>query len=207
MANEKQERLCVICSKSIPKRRRKYCSNECRYQAKQIRRDAKREKKFCIICNNPRPKGSAFYCSIECVKKARNARQRKYNKKHIKTKAEREVRKLYMRVRRHGTVDLLLRKTLQEDKNPNWRGENAGYNAIHKWVREHKPKPLLCENCGLEKKLELSNKDHEYQRNLEDYRWLCDKCHYDYDIENGLRSNAEYNFYLGDVASKQIKIT
>ena len=84
---------------------------------------------------------------------------------------------------------------LKGDKNSNWRGDDAGYNAIHKWVREHKSKPLLCEECGLEKKLELSNKDHEYQRNLEDYRWLCDKCHYDYDIENGLRSDAEHNFY------------
>ena len=171
-------------------------------------------EKLCVICGKPRPLKATKYCS-ECAEKVsrekHNASSRKRNKTHKKNEAEKEARKLYMRVRRHGTVFLLPRRGSQGDKNSNWKGDSAGYGAIHKWVRNHKPTPLLCEKCGLARKLELSNRDHEYRRNLDDYEWLCDKCHYDYDIENGLRSDAEYNFYSFKVDlhihPRRIKIT
>jgi Zn finger protein HypA/HybF involved in hydrogenase expression len=70
--------------------------------------------------------------------------------------------------------------------------ENAGYTAIHKWVRKNKPSDNKCESCEIDGKeikkgLHLANKDHKYKRNIEDWMYLCPKCHRDYDIENGLR--------------------
>lgn len=52
-------------------------------------------------------------------------------------------------------------------------------SAMHRFVRFRKPKPLFCEECKFkEEKLELSNnKKHNYTYKIEDYDWLCDKCH------------------------------
>lgn len=78
-------------------------------------------------------------------------------------------------------------KTRMGYKNPAWRGDDAGYVAIHDWIKRWKPKPEVCEICGEKKKLELSSKTHEYSRDLEEYRWLCRSCHMKYDYEKGFR--------------------
>jgi hypothetical protein len=66
--------------------------------------------------------------------------------------------------------------------------QNAGKNAIHIWVRNHKPKPKLCEFCHKEKdhlghtRLALANiKNHNYTRNPNDYKWGHYSCHEKYD--------------------------
>lgn len=61
--------------------------------------------------------------------------------------------------------------------NPNWRGDNVGYEALHEWVRNHKDIPSNCEGCGLQKQLDLANISQEYLRDIKDWEWLCRKCH------------------------------
>lgn len=64
-------------------------------------------------------------------------------------------------------------------KNNKWK-ENAGYVAIHDWVRRYKEKHKNCEDCGIGsdiRRLEWSNIDHKYRRNLDDYNALCRYCH------------------------------
>jgi hypothetical protein len=64
-------------------------------------------------------------------------------------------------------------------------GKLLSYATIHAWMSRHKPKINVCENCNLEKKLELTYKDHSvgtkkiirYGRNFEDWTWLCRSCH------------------------------
>ena len=58
-----------------------------------------------------------------------------------------------------------------------WKGDRAGYEALHDWVRKYKPKLNYCEKCGKEKLLELSNISGEYKRDVNDYEWLCRSCH------------------------------
>lgn len=72
------------------------------------------------------------------------------------------------------------------ENHPQWKGGNVGYYALHRWIRKHKEVPKGCENCGKECVLHASNKDHKYSRNLEDWQFLCPKCHKEYDVENGL---------------------
>ena len=63
--------------------------------------------------------------------------------------------------------------------NTNWKGIKASYSAIHKYIQERKEKPNKCEICNIEKKLELSF-NHELNkstRNIENYKYLCSKCH------------------------------
>ena len=51
------------------------------------------------------------------------------------------------------------------------------YARLHRYIREIKPKPELCEICKEKKRLTLSSNNHTYTRNPDDYRYLCLKCH------------------------------
>ncbi len=55
--------------------------------------------------------------------------------------------------------------------------KNAGYKAIHLWIRKHKPRPKFCEECGKNKPQEVANISGEYKRDINDYKWWCSKCH------------------------------
>lgn len=82
----------------------------------------------------------------------------------------------------------LLGKQLVGDKNNKWKGENVGYRGIHYWVSNHSIKPKFCTFCGETKnRMGWANIDHKYRRVLEDYIFLCPKCHGEYDKNNNLR--------------------
>jgi len=70
--------------------------------------------------------------------------------------------------------------------NPNWRGDEVGYHALHRWLDRHYPKLNACEFCGTDKNLQRANKTGEYMRDPSDWLTLCAKCHRRYDIVNGL---------------------
>jgi hypothetical protein len=67
------------------------------------------------------------------------------------------------------------------ENNPLWKGDEAGYSALHQWVKSHLVKPRLCQKCGEEKPLDLSNISGKYRRDLSDWQWLCRSCHIKYD--------------------------
>ena len=64
---------------------------------------------------------------------------------------------------------------------------SSHYNTIHHQIRKVKVKPAICPKCKKEKKLELSNKDHTYKKELSNWQWLCRGCHFLYDYKTGLR--------------------
>lgn len=63
------------------------------------------------------------------------------------------------------------------EKNPTWKGDNVGYRQLHKWVRSQKPVPAYCVLCKERKKLQLSNIGGKYTRELNNWEYLCAKCH------------------------------
>jgi hypothetical protein len=63
------------------------------------------------------------------------------------------------------------------EKNASWKGDNVGYGALHDWVRYHKQKPEFCEECKVVKPYDLANISGEYKRDVNDFEWLCRKCH------------------------------
>ena len=69
-------------------------------------------------------------------------------------------------------------------KSSSWKGDNSKPESIHRWVNKHKTKPLNCETCNRQIKLEWSNKSHTYTRDFDDYVALCRSCHRKYDIQN-----------------------
>lgn len=86
------------------------------------------------------------------------------------------------------TIDRYLRKnnivtrTASEqvtgENNPHWKGESVGYNALHDYVKSKKFKPKLCECCGLPNDyLDLANISQLYYRDLNDWEYICRRCH------------------------------
>lgn len=62
-----------------------------------------------------------------------------------------------------------------------WKGDKVSYKTLHQWLRRHKPKPKVCEICKKNKPRVVANISGQYKRDIRDYKWLCDKCHYHFD--------------------------
>jgi len=77
----------------------------------------------------------------------------------------------------------------KKEKSVLWKGDKAGYGAIHTWLKTNFGNPPKCENCGkIGKKInDLWNihwaklKNKEYERKRENFWGLCANCHIDYD--------------------------
>lgn len=62
--------------------------------------------------------------------------------------------------------------------------ESPGYDALHRWVRLHKPMPERCEHCPSAGPLDASNVSGQYLRDLRDWQYLCRSCHFRHDREH-----------------------
>lgn len=77
------------------------------------------------------------------------------------------------------------------EAHPAWLGNDATYNAKHRWLQKHMPRTGTCARCKTsEKKLDIACKNGKYTRNFDDYMWLCRKCHFEYD---GLVKNLHWH--------------
>jgi len=59
--------------------------------------------------------------------------------------------------------------------------EKVFYSALHKWIRARKPQPEFCEFCKEKNAFHLAKITKYYTRNINDYRYLCVKCHRKWD--------------------------
>jgi len=92
----------------------------------------------------------------------------------------------------------------KERNVPNWKGGSAGYTALHEWLHKRKPKPKFCEECGLKPPHDLANISGEYKRDLNDYRWLCHKCHMRIDAARNRNSAKQYAYRRHQLFQKGI---
>lgn len=93
------------------------------------------------------------------------------------------------------------------EKNPNWVGNDfKTIEGIHYRIRTQLPMPLMCEICGVCSPQELSNKDHKYSLKLEDWQWLCIRCHRDYD-DNYIKNFKKVNDARKLEKEKRLKAT
>lgn len=74
-----------------------------------------------------------------------------------------------------------------EEKNGAWKGDDVTYGALHDFVKSRLRKIDNCMFCGIAtKKLDLANISQEYKRDLNDWEWLCRRCHM---IKDGRMNN------------------
>lgn len=62
-------------------------------------------------------------------------------------------------------------------RHPGWKGNKVGNDGLHHWIRRNKLKPNFCENCKKVTRLDLANISQKYKRDINDFEWLCRKCH------------------------------
>ena len=83
-------------------------------------------------------------------------------------------------------------------RNPaTFKGENATHQSIHEYIRKRHPPPDKCQECGkIDHRLNLANIiNHKYTRNIEDYKYLCVKCHQT--LDGSLEGCKPYRFKKG----------
>jgi hypothetical protein len=74
------------------------------------------------------------------------------------------------------------RKANLREKNYNWLGEEAGYQAKHSWIRRNKEKTKNCQRCGSNRHIDFANISGKYKRDVNDFICLCRSCHKNYDL-------------------------
>jgi len=90
---------------------------------------------------------------------------------------------------------LIISQKQSKENNPMWRGDDVSYISLHNWIRRHKSKPELCEDCKEEEPYDLANISGEYKRDINDYKWVCRRCHMKGDGRmNNLKKGGTYNF-------------
>jgi hypothetical protein len=75
-------------------------------------------------------------------------------------------------------------KQRTDERHHNWRGDEASYFSIHRWVYARLGKPVTCSQCGATKEevtIQWANISGEYKRDLSDFKPLCLPCHKRYD--------------------------
>lgn len=69
-------------------------------------------------------------------------------------------------------------KAVRGSNNHKWKGDHIkSYTALHAWIRRNKKMPKFCEKCKKSKPYDLANISGNYKRDINDYEWLCRKCH------------------------------
>lgn len=51
------------------------------------------------------------------------------------------------------------------------------YWTLHRWVRKFKIKPDFCVSCNSVPPVDVANISGKYKEDLNDFEWLCRKCH------------------------------
>lgn len=185
--------ICVKCGSPCVRRKsesfigwqeRKYCSMSCYGRNKDT---SVPDSKSCLICSAEFKRPDSWsvtqwrkrrYCSRECALVGLSP----VRKALWETP---EYRDSMVAAHNPGVPNGkrgIPRPHLQGNASASWKGSGAGYGPKHAWVARYKKYPDSCEECGSSsRKLEWSNVDHEYSRNLADYRALCRFCHREYD--------------------------
>jgi hypothetical protein len=89
------------------------------------------------------------------------------------------------------------------ENHPAWKGDNASYFSIHRWLYNRLGKPTRCKQCGAEKDdrtIQWSSISGKSQRKLDDWQQLCVPCHKRYDrwIKYGNRCPKGHDLTLSE---------
>ena len=97
------------------------------------------------------------------------------------------------------------------EESRRWKGDKAGYVAIHMWLTKHYGKGDVCQKCRTTtaSRLEWANISKAYQRTRDDWLVLCPSCHRKYDERNHCRNGHIYiedNLYVNPRGHRECRI-
>ena len=171
------------------------CPN-CGYKIKDIiRYITKIEVKTCFQCKNEYEyrlgHAGEKFCSRSCWKESF---VKNYKIDKCQNCGKRFKYRIFKSSKQRKYCSIKCRKSSspnqKDQNNHNWKGDRAGYVAIHTWINRKLGKPDICEHCKSDNlfayKIQWANKDHKYKRNLKDWIRLCSRCHKRYDLKHKL---------------------
>lgn len=181
-------KVCAMCGEEFyvsrshlfNPRRGKFCSQKCSNRAPKNRKKLPRETVACGQCGKEfqvlpsRFKhGAGRLCSVSCREKSfREGANKLFATAEWKQKCRDRIKVL------HDAA------TADETQHPRWKGDDAGYYAVHDWMTKHFGQPTECEQCGLNdplRKYHWANLSGEYRRDRNDFKRMCVSCHRKYD--------------------------
>jgi len=176
---------CLICNKEFFRYKRvgfrdwnkqKFCSRECLYKNQSLNPSKSSFKKGSIPWNN----GVSGYMTEEAKKTVT-----KNLNNYIKNEKKEQRDKRTFQIRTIPKIATMTGK--KGDICPHWKGEQATYNAKHRWIQVNWQKTGICELCLIPRPARKgtrlkwgthwANKSGEYKRERSDWYELCPKCH------------------------------
>ncbi len=104
--------------------------------------------------------------------------------KNVQGYCQKHIRRLRLYGDVNGKADT------KNENSTKWKGDDVGYGALHSWVKRRLQPPDKCPTCDRAVPLDLANISQEYKRDLDDWEWLCRKCHMQQDGRGRSISNA-----------------
>lgn len=127
----------------------------------------------CFFCKEnfySYPSRIRKFCSRQCKDKFRKGTHISKETK-LKISKNGKGRKLSLEAR------LNIAKGKEGTKNPMWKGDRVGKISLHTWIKKRKQKAKFCQKCKKNPPYDLANISQNYKRDINDFRWLCRKCH------------------------------
>lgn len=136
-----------------------------------------------IISHNTKGKLNPYYGkkhSQETRQKMSISRSGERNYLYGKHRSEETKRKI-SRAKKGKKRPLEFVQRISGPNNHMWK-ENPRIDALHSWVKRYLPRPEVCPICQINTNLELCNISPRYNpatytRDLNNWIWLCRKCH------------------------------
>lgn len=133
----------------------------------------------CIVCGNKIAKrknqsradyAKAKYCSAEC----------NYTKKTWNKGLTKEDPRVLSYISKNKTM--FKKGDNVGQKNFQWKGNEASYNAKHMWIYRQYGKADKCIICGLIENIQWANISNNYTRDINDWVQLCIQHHRYFDL-------------------------
>lgn len=163
--------ICIQCNKefiqNINGYKKKTCSKKCSNLIVSDKLKGKMPKNLSLINANKKGSGNPMWGKHSSQKQKDAARKTSTGR----IKSQEEIEKL--------------RFANSNEKSINWKGDDASYSSIHKWIRKEygNANKYFCNFCQSKSNLQWSNKNHKYIRSRDDWWVLCRSCHRRYDFK------------------------
>ena len=180
----KKSKKCIDCGQLHTKGERcKKCSTKLAKKEYHIKSRGWRTK-FCIDCGKPHQRGKR--CT-SCSEKHNYDRQKRKTQicemcGKITSKNATLCKKCSW-IKREKEMTEEDKQNRKGEKCHSWKGDDVGYHGLHNWIRKIIPRPQFCQLCNQNPPCDIANKTGIYSRDLNNWFWLCRRCHILYDMK------------------------